>query len=42
MLDACAIIAYFNNEEGANKVTSDHHELDVLEKKGLIEFEWIR
>jgi len=26
----------------AKLITSDHHEFDIIEEKGLIEFEWIR
>ncbi len=30
------------NLKKAKLVTSDHHEFDVIEEKGLIKFEWIR
>lgn len=52
VLDACALIAFLNDEPGAEMVghytlgapvaTSDHHEFDSLESDGTARFIWIR
>ena len=36
ILDACALIAYLTD------VTSDHHELDVVDNAENIDFTWFR
>jgi PIN domain nuclease of toxin-antitoxin system len=50
VLDTCALVAFFNDENGAAQakvdkatiVSSDHHELDAVEKNTDIKFKWIR
>ena len=60
VFDACALVAFFNDESGADVVesllleasqavveqatlvTSDHHEMDLIEKDGKLNFYWVR
>ena len=35
VLDACAMIAFLRGEEGADAVTSDRHEFDLILEKGF-------
>ena len=42
VLDACALVAFFNDEEGADLVTAEHHELNAVDEVGEIEFLWVR
>ncbi len=49
VLDACALIAYFAKEDGAENVkelfallTSDHHQFESIEQEEKITIKWFR